>query len=173
MATNAKQARAKIGARRKVTKSAVKKAPARRLAAAKVAAPRRPLLAAKTGKAQKSTKVNVPKAARSAPKGKSASVSSVRKPAAKARPAAAKPPAKKIAKTAKPRLTAQQKKDLAAKHLWELVEEKKRRATQPPPWQTIAHHDHPAPAAASESSAPKNLEPAPFDVRGHGDRGNT
>jgi hypothetical protein len=40
------------------------------------------------------------------------------------------------------KLSAAAKKNLAVRHLWELVEEKKRRAAQPPSWQNIGYRDH-------------------------------
>jgi hypothetical protein len=54
-----------------------------------------------------------------------------------------------------PELSAEAKKKLAAQHLWELVEKKKRQAAQVPTWQTIPHHDHPTPAG-SPSAAPQD-----------------
>jgi len=39
-------------------------------------------------------------------------------------------------------LSAEAQKKLAGEHLRTLLEEKKRRSTQAPAWQAIAHHDH-------------------------------
>jgi len=65
--------------------------------------------------------------------------------------AAAKAASQHPQATAKPgpkkreNLSPEARKKLAAQHLWELVEQKKRLAAQTPPWQQIEHHDHPAP----------------------------
>jgi hypothetical protein len=52
-------------------------------------------------------------------------------------------------------LSAEARKNLAGEHLRALLEEKKRRAAQTPPWQTIVHHDHaPRPPDALPYGAP-------------------
>jgi hypothetical protein len=67
-------------------------------------------------------------------------------------------------------MSAEAKKKLVATHLRELLEEKQRRAAQPPAWQQIAHHDHPAPAGEQPFAHVDN-DPAP--IRGDRDRGST
>jgi hypothetical protein len=70
-----------------------------------------------------------------------------------------------------PAFSADEKKRLAAQHLWELVEQKKRQAAQVPAWQTIAHHDHPTPAASPGPAAPGNgIANPPRDTHARGGR---
>ena len=151
-----------------VKKAGAKKMPAKRQpATSKAAKPRRASAPTRGVKAKKSTKTK----SASADARKSAGTNIARKQVAgKRRIAAVKSqPAKSGAakplrtKKAKRRLSPQAKKNLATKHLWALVEKKKRHTAQTPAWQTIVHHDHPAPAPVNAT--------APIDVHGHRDRG--
>ena len=70
-----------------------------------------------------------------------------------------------------PAISADEKKRLAAQHLWELVEQKKRQAAQVPAWQTIVHHDHPTPPASPGPAAAENGIANPIrDTHVRGDR---
>jgi hypothetical protein len=73
-------------------------------------------------------------------------------------------------------MSPQARKDLVAKHLRELLEEKNRRASQTPPWQQIVHHDHPAPIPAPQIPGAAEVAPSAESspvatVRGSRDRG--
>src|SRR5678816_4902903 len=68
------------------------------------------------------------------------------------------------AKKAHRRMSPQARKNLVAKHLREMLEEKNRRAAQTPAWQQIAHRDHPAPM--SPPQIPEAGEAAPLGERG-------
>jgi hypothetical protein len=57
--------------------------------------------------------------------------------------------------------------------LWALVEVKKRRATQSPPWQNIGHHDHSANGTTTVETAVPNAPPEKFHIGGHLDRGGS
>jgi len=98
-------------------------------------------------------------------------VAKARKTAAKARTVKA-PAAKpvRVKKTKRP-VSALAKKNLAAKHLWTLVKEKKRHDAQPPAWQAIVHHDHPAPASAGNDTAAQTAAHAPAGVHDGKERG--
>src|ERR1700722_2435134 len=63
------------------------------------------------------------------------------------------------------------KKKLAAQHMWDLVQAKKQRATQTPSWQTIEHHDHPAPRTSPDLSSDQGGTSMPSEMPGHRDRG--
>jgi hypothetical protein len=172
MATTAKRSRAKTTARKKTAvKTGTKKTTAK---------PRRSV----TGKARQPSaapKRQQPSAsARSDKRTSSGSSGSVS--AAKKRKLAA--PAKTAHTTRKPapakkthrRMSAQEKKNLVAKHLRELLEEKKRRAAQTPAWQQIVHHDRPAPLPAPQVPEAAEVAPLgemgpPATVRGGRDRG--
>jgi hypothetical protein len=69
-------------------------------------------------------------------------------PPAAARPKPAPPPAAHAAPAAN--LSPEERKRLAGEHLKALLEEKKRRLAQTPPWKRIDHHDHPAPQATDD-----------------------
>ncbi len=64
-------------------------------------------------------------------------------------------------------LSAQQKKMLATQNLWAALEQKKRRAAQPAAWQSIVHHDHPAPAAPTPGAAGGIDGTIPVDAGNH------
>ena len=73
-------------------------------------------------------------------------------------------------------MTPQAKKNLVAKHLRQMLDEKNRRAAQTPAWQQIVHHDHPAPLSAPRvpdaAEPPGERGPLAAD-RGSGDRGGS
>ncbi len=188
MAT-AKRARSTKSAPRKNTKSNARKNTPRKTAANALAV-RRPARKTTAKKAAKKVVKRLPAASKSAtPKrvmpGKPTSrkrVVAKKKTATSAarkmpKPQASVASSKVKARTTKPtraparELSAQAKKKLAVKHLWELVEEKKRRAAQPPPWQTIAHHDHPSPAVAHIDTPEQNQAPVSLEMPGHRERG--
>ena len=160
MATTAKRPRAKSAARKSVHKAAARKPSPRKTTTKKAPKKRASPL---PGKAKKSTKVK-----------------SMRSPVRKSATSARKPQTVKT-RTAKPvrakkvqrRLSPAAKKNLATKHLWALVEKKKRRDAQPPPWQNIGHHDHSATAPDSTKidTTPPDADPAIFHVGSHVDRG--
>jgi len=58
-------------------------------------------------------------------------------------------------------MSPQAKKNLVAKHLREMLDEKNRRAAQTPAWQQIVHHDHPAPL--NTPRVPEAVEAVPAD----------
>ncbi len=159
----------KIATARKAPKSKAVRKPAAKKAAKKTA--RRPAVAKKSPASKR---------IKSAP-GKSASAKAAvarKKPAKSAahkKTAASRPKpnaAKPVRSQAATReLSPKARKDLAARHLWQLVEEKKRRAAQTPPWQTIAHHDHPAPAVTHIDAAEPSPALAPVEMPGHRERG--
>ena len=62
-------------------------------------------------------------------------------------------------------------KKLASRHIWELVEAKKRNATKTPAWQSIAHHDHPAPRGGQEQGDQSSAQSTHIEMPGHRDRG--
>jgi len=59
--------------------------------------------------------------------------------------------------------------------MWELVRAKKQRAKQTPAWQTIPHHDHPAPPISPkvEDSTPDDASPRPHGPPGADDNGSS
>jgi len=61
-------------------------------------------------------------------------------------------------------MSPQARKNLVAKHLREMLDEKNRRAAQTPAWQQIVHHDHPAPLNAPRVPAGVEAEPPPAGV---------
>jgi hypothetical protein len=63
------------------------------------------------------------------------------------------------------------KKKLAAQHMWDLVQAKKQRLAQTPAWQTIEHHDHPAPRTSPDLSSEHGGTSTPTQIPGHRDRG--
>ena len=174
MATTAKRSGKKTTARTKPAKKAGAKktaATARRNAAAKApprraAAKRRPQAAKpKTGaraSARSAGNTSAAKKSKLGPRTKTAR--SMRKPV----------PAKKTHR----RMSPQARKNLVAKHLREMLEEKNRRAAQTPAWQQIVHHDHPAPMSpphvpdAGEVAPSGERGPVATD-RGSGDRGGS
>jgi hypothetical protein len=172
MATKAKRSNKKTPARGKTaTKAGAKKTvtAARRGAAGKApqrrAAPKRRRQATKTAAgARASTR---PAANTSAAK-KSKLATGTKTARSKRKPV----PAKKAHR----RMSPQAKKNLVAKHLREMLDEKNRRAAQTPAWQQIVHHDHPAPVNPPrvpdvEGAAP-SVEPGPVATDdGNRDRG--
>jgi len=72
-------------------------------------------------------------------------------------------------------LSPEQRKHLAGEHLRALLEEKKRRLQQTPPWKKIEHHDHPAPRGDSGGEGQHGEVDTPIGaigtVRPRGDRG--
>jgi len=174
MATTAKRPGKKTTARRKTAKKAGAKkttATARRSAATKApqrraAAKRRPQAAkAKTG-----TRASTRSAANTSPAKKSKLGAGTKTARSRSKPV----PAKKTHR----RMSPQARKNLVAKHLREMLEEKNRRAAQTPAWQQIAHRDHPAPTSppqvpeAGEAAPPGERGPLAAD-RGSGDRGGS
>jgi hypothetical protein len=172
MATTAKRSGKKTTARRKpAKKAAAKKASAKNAAttarrsatgktAQRKAAAKRPQAAkAKTG-ARASTRAagNTSAAKKSKLGARTKSARSRSKPV----------PAKKTHR----RMSPQARKNLVAKHLREMLEEKNRRAAQTPAWQQIVHHDHPAPVNPPRAAdALEAAEPGPVTDEGSRDRG--
>lgn len=172
MATTAKRSGKKTTARRKpAKKAAAKKASAKKAAttarrsatgktAQRKAAAKRPQAAkAKTG-ARASTRAagNTSAAKKSKLGARTKSARSRSKPV----------PAKKTHR----RMSPQARKNLVAKHLREMLEEKNRRAAQTPAWQQIVHHDHPAPVNPPRAAdAQEAAEPGPVTDEGSRDRG--
>lgn len=70
------------------------------------------------------------------------------------------------AKTTRRRMSPQARKNLVAKHLREMLEEKNRRAAQTPAWQQIVHHDHPAPL--NPPRIPDSEQPEPSSAPDQG-----
>jgi len=190
MATTAKRARNKPAARKPARKSAaaktVKKSAARRTAPppprARKSAPSKPAKKSGVRKAvsktaarppvKKSAAVKLPakrqpEAAKKSTKGLTAPQKTARTSSGKRPQSLPAAPAKRASQT----LSPEAKKNLAARHLWELVEEKKRRAAQPPAWQNIGHHDHAASGSRTVETTPPNSEPEKFHVGGQLDRG--
>jgi hypothetical protein len=174
MATIRKQPRAKVATRKIARKSVKKKSLAKRKPAASKK-PKRAAAPARGGVAKKSTKLKRSTVAAK----KSTAFSAARKPIiAKARKTAtrtritrtpaAKPP--RVDKKKRP-ASAQANKNLAAKHLRALLEEKKSHDAQPPAWQAIVHHDHPAPASAGHDTAAQTSDHGPPGVHDHKARG--
>ena len=179
MATTAKRSGKKTTARRNPAKKAsAKKAGAKKVATAarrgaivkapqrKAAAKRRPQAAkAKTG-----TRASTRSAANTSPAKKSKLGAGTKTARSRSKPV----PAKKTHR----RMSPQARKNLVAKHLREMLEEKNRRAAQTPAWQQIAHRDHPAPTSppqvpeAGEAAPPDERGPIAAD-RGSGDRGGS
>ena len=177
MATTAKRSGKKTTARRNPAKKAsAKKAGAKKVATAarrgaagkapqrRAAAKRRPQAAkAKTG-----TRASTRSGANTSPAKKSKLGAGTKTARSRSKPV----PAKKAHR----RVTPQARKNLVAKHLREMLEEKNRRAAQTPAWQQIAHRDHPAPISppqipeAGEAAPLGERGPLPTD-RGGGDRG--
>ena len=179
MATTAKRSGKKTTARRNPAKKAsAKKAGAKKVATAarrgaiikapqrKAAAKRRPQAAkAKTG-----TRASTRSGANTSPAKKSKLGAGTKTARSRSKPV----PAKKTHR----RMSPQARKNLVAKHLREMLEEKNRRAAQTPAWQQIAHRDHPAPTSppqvpeAGEAAPPGERGPLAAD-RGSGDRGGS
>jgi len=184
MATTAKRSGKKTTARRSpakkasAKKSGAKKAGAKKVATAarrgaivkapqrKAAAKRRPQAAkAKTG-----TRASTRSGANTSPAKKSKLGAGTKTARSRSKPV----PAKKTHR----RMSPQARKNLVAKHLREMLEEKNRRAAQTPAWQQIAHRDHPAPTSppqipeAGEAAPPGERGPLAAD-RGSGDRGGS
>ena len=138
--------------------AAAKKATAKHVAASKKAAPKK--VAQKT---------------KSAPAKKTAASSSAAKPASKpvkhvkVKPQRPEPPPKATAPQGN--VAPDTKKKLAAQHMWDLVQAKKQRAAQTPSWQTIEHHDHPAPRTSPDLSSDQGGSSMPAEMPGHRDRG--
>ena len=182
MATTAKRPSGKSTVRKNVRKLAARKPAARKKAAAKKtpkrAAPaRKAAKATKTKKITKATKAAKPtKATKTTKVAKTTQITKSAK-ATKANTARKSPPVaapkSKPAKQESRNLSPEAKKNLAAKHLWELVEEKKRRAAQPPAWQNIGHHDHTAPGSTTVQTTTPNAEPEKFHIGSHLDRGGS
>lgn len=166
MATSKKRPLAKAAARKSVRKAVASK-PAAKKSTAKKQPKKLPnrLAAPAVGKAKKATKAKA-----SPSTGKKSAAPSTRTPQA-AKKRAAKPVVR--VKKAKRVLSPAAKKNLATKHLWALVEEKKRLAAQPPPWQNIGHHDHSATGATTVETTPPNAEPEKFHIGGRLDRGGS
>ncbi len=71
-------------------------------------------------------------------------------------------------------LSAEEKKKRATQHMWELVQAKKQRAAQPPSWQAIEHHDHPAPQGGQGGVTDQNTSASvPTEMPGHRERGGS
>lgn len=156
MATKAKRSGTKTSAQKKTaTKVGVKKAAARprRTGAGKA---QRKTAAAKRPSQPVKGKTGARTSARSA-----GSASTAKKSTLKARTKTARPGRKPApAKKPQPRMSPQARKELVAKHLRELLEEKNRRAAQTPAWQQIAHHDHPAPTPAPQVPGAAEVAPS-------------
>jgi len=179
MATTAKRPGKKMAARRKPAKKAgVKKATPKKAGAKKTATAARRGISSKTAQ-RKAAPKRRPQAAAKAKTGTRAATrpadntSAPKKSklgALKAARSRSKPvPAKKTHR----RMSPQARKNLVAKHLREMLEEKNRRAAQTPAWQQIVHHDHPAPV--NPPRIPDTPEAAPStgpspDATGDGNR---
>jgi len=159
MATTAKRPGKKTTSRRKTAKKAATKKvakTARRGAAGKTAqqrkaAPkRRPATKAAAG-ARASQSAGSTKAAK-----KSKLAAGTKTAASRRKPV----PATKTRR----RMSPQAKKNLVAKHLREMLDEKNRRAAQTPAWQQIVHHDHPAPV--NTPRVPDAVETVPAEEPG-------
>lgn len=154
-------------AKKRSAKPAARKTPAAKKSAAAKKATAKRNVAAKKAVAKK-----VAVKSKSAPK-KTASQKVAPKPKpikeAKAKPQRAEKPASQ----AKPKsnATPDDKKKLAVQHMWDLVQAKKQRAAQPPAWQAIEHHDHPAPRASTDLSSDQSGSSSPPEMPGHRDRG--
>jgi hypothetical protein len=160
MATTAKRQRVKSAARKSVRKVAAGKPVARKKVAAKKMPKRAAPAASKAKKAKKAAKTT--KATKPAKATKAGNPSKLRTlTRRKAKPA----------KPASRSLSPEAKKNLAVQHLWELVEEKKRRAAQPPLWQNIGHHDHSVPGSTTVHPTTPDAEPEKFHIGGRLDRG--
>jgi hypothetical protein len=68
-------------------------------------------------------------------------------------------------------MSAQAKKDLAARHMREQLEAKQQRDAEPKAWQQIAHRDHPAPAPTPAPAPVGEDQKGPPVALGTGDRG--
>jgi len=163
MATTAKRSGKTKTARRKTAKKAVAKktatAPRRSPAKAKprAAAPKQRRQAAKKKTAARAStgSASNTSAAKKSKLAAGTKTRSRRKPVA--------------AKKAPRRMSPQARKNLVAKGLRELLEEKNRRAAQTPPWQLIVHHDRPAPM--SPPQVPDAGEAPPLGESGPGATG--
>jgi hypothetical protein len=184
MATTAKRPGKKTTARRKPAKKAgTKKASANKTAkkvaatarrgatgktAQRKAAPKRRPQAAKAAKAKSGTRASTRSAGNTSAAKKSKLGARTKTARSRSKPV----PAKKTHR----RMSPQARKNLVAKHLREMLEEKNRRAAQTPAWQQIVHHDHPAPVspprvAEAEEAAP-SVESGPVATDdGNRDRG--
>jgi len=151
MATTAKRPGKKTTARRKPAKKAgLRKASTKKASAKKAATTARRGVTSKNAQ-RKAAPKRRPQATAKAKTGTRASTRSAGNTSAakksklgalKTARSRSKPvPAKKTHR----RMSPQARKNLVAKHLREMLEEKNRRAAQTPAWQQIVHHDHPAP----------------------------
>ena len=165
MATSKKRPLAKAAARKSVRKAVASK-PAAKKSTTKKQPKKLPnrLAAPAVGKAKKATKAKA-----SPSTGKKSAAPSTRTPQAAKKRAAKPVRVKKVKRVLSPAA----KKNLATKHLWALVEEKKRLATLPPPWQNIGHHDHSATGATTVETTPPDAEPEKFHIGGRLDRGGS
>jgi hypothetical protein len=180
MATTAKRPGKKMTARRKPAKKVgAKKAGAKKTSAKKAATTARRGVTAKTATRKAAAKrpqaakakTGTPASTRSA--GNTSAAKKSKLGARKTARSRSKPvPAKKTHR----RMSPQARKNLVAKHLREMLEEKNRRAAQTPAWQQIVHHDHPAPLIPpripdAEATTP-STEPSPVATgSGNRDRG--
>jgi hypothetical protein len=150
-------------------KSAKKKAVAAKKSSAKRAVP-----------PKKAAKKAAPKSAPPAAK-KTEARANTATPARKAvehvtvKPQRPEPPAPKQPAPKQPveqnNLSPDSKRKLAAQHMWDLVQAKKQRTAQTPAWQTIEHHDHPAPRSSPDLSSDQGGSSMPPEMPGHRDRG--
>lgn len=152
MTTTAKRPQAKSAAGKGARKSTAPMPPAKKSAASKTTGKRVTAAVKTTTK----TKRVLPKPGKAAARGASK----------KSQQASTRATKKAPVKLAPRRLSPEAKTNLAARHLWELVEEKKRRAAQPPAWQSIGHHDHAAPESRTVETTPQNSEPGKFHIGG-------
>jgi hypothetical protein len=166
-------------ARKKET-GAARKRTARKTAKARTVAARR----STTGKtpARKARSV-VPRSAagkttrrRVAPRTAAAAKAGAHRGSAAGKTAKATPPrrgkAAAAARAKKKALSPEARKKLAGEHLRALLEQKKRRMTQMPAWQTIEHHDH-APRAAPHQPHAGGAAPAADPTQDSGQRGDS
>lgn len=170
MATTAKRSGTKTTARKKTAGAKTTAALPRRGASGKA---RQQTAAPKRRRQPAKAKTPTRAAARSASSASAAKKSTL-KPRKKTAQSRRKPvPAKKTHR----RMSPQARKNLVAKRLREMLEEKNRRAAQTPAWQQIVHHDHPAPMPAphvpegAEVTPPGQSSPV-ATVRGNRDRGS-
>ena len=103
---------------------------------------------------------------------KTTSNTSVSSPRQSTKPSGSVPASSTRSTASQQSLTAEEKKKLATQHMWELVQAKKQRAAQPPAWQAIEHHDHPAPQGGQPSGDSTGAPTTPGQMPGHHDRGN-
>lgn len=167
MKTAAKRTRASTSTskHKTVTKVASKKSMTRQRKATAGAQQRKPAPKPRRRTDQPKSSPQAP--TRSTPTTKAVKQGKLRRPATALQPTRSQQEVR--AQKAQGRMSAQAKKNLVARHLRKLLEEKKRRAAQPPAWQQIAHHDHPAPAGAQPS--PQLVGNGLLAIRGSRDRG--